>query len=164
MNVMKNSGDNGVWNITEWLGPRSTMAHREYFGTGNAELETDYGSGSAYVHWDEAKYQNIDMTPLKGPGNDTISTLTLAAFEDMGWKIRSGRSQGYNLTETPAIVGGIVGGVVAGSKSSQSTKTRSNNLLSLAQRSSRSRSSRSRSSCTKCTKTKTSKYTEKQKK
>jgi hypothetical protein len=48
-------------------------------------VETDGGSGTAGVHWDETTFQNEIMTGMLNYTN-TVSDMTIAALQDMGYQ------------------------------------------------------------------------------
>jgi hypothetical protein len=48
-------------------------------------IETDGGSGTAGVHWDDATFKNEIMTGTLNYTN-TVSDMTVAALQDMGYQ------------------------------------------------------------------------------
>jgi Leishmanolysin len=55
-----------------------------------------------YAHWDETRFDTELMTPFtEAQGVTTpISTLTLAALQDLGWNVNYGAAQSYSLPTT----------------------------------------------------------------
>lgn len=58
-----------------------------YDGIDQVYIETDGGSGTANVHWDEDTFGEMLMTGWLDPtAPDTLSDITIASLEDMGYE------------------------------------------------------------------------------
>lgn len=67
-----------------FTGGAAALAWAAMGGTGAPAIETDGGSGTAGVHWDEAAFGSELMTGWLNGGAE-VSALTAAALEDMGY-------------------------------------------------------------------------------
>ena len=95
----------------QFNGPDAIAAYIAEFGATGATgvpIETDYGSGTAGGHWDEATFQNELMTGFIGTLDDYqepnyVSGMTVAALEDMGYETQwnLGGPAGVNLPLAP---------------------------------------------------------------
>jgi FG-GAP-like repeat len=54
------------------------------------------------AHWRESLFQTESLTPVSNGGNQPISKLTLAAMQDLGWKVNYGMAMAYQLPATSA--------------------------------------------------------------
>lgn len=98
---------------------RSSNLYRadSYAGWAYGELLRDSGRASSVVptavpiepgifaHWDESIFQSELLTPV-ATGDQALSTVTLAALRDLGWKVNFGAAQTYQLPATasaPAV-------------------------------------------------------------
>lgn len=57
-----------------------------------------YGSGSLDAHWRESVFVNELMTPEINPGDNPLSALTIAQFEDLGYTVDYGGAEAYERT------------------------------------------------------------------
>ena len=95
----------------QFNGPDAIAAYIAEFGAKDptgVPIETDYGSGTAGGHWDEATFQNELMTGFIGTLDDYrtpnyVSAMTVASLEDMGYQTlwNAGDPDGTNLPVAP---------------------------------------------------------------
>ena len=67
------------------------LANAVYPGSALIPLETDFGAGTAYSHWDEDAFGSELMTGFID-GNNDLSYMTIASLGDLGYSVVSGAS------------------------------------------------------------------------
>ena len=75
------TGENAT---TEYNSDYASVAAADSFSFIGVPIETDGGSGTAGVHWDDATFNNEIMTGYLNY-NNLRSDMTVAALEDMGY-------------------------------------------------------------------------------
>jgi len=79
-----------------FLGAHGVQAQLDIKGTGKPVIETDYGQGTAYGHWDEATYDNELMTGFAS-GNEKLSLLTIETLQDLGFTVDKTQADAYTI-------------------------------------------------------------------
>ena len=81
-----------IWNalgLISGSGFNGELANAVYPGFALIPLETEGGSGTAYSHWDDAKFANELMTGYIDNDN-YLSYMTIASLGDLGYTVVSG--------------------------------------------------------------------------
>lgn len=60
-------------------------------------IETDGGSGTAGVHWDDLTFGSELMTGYTSNGVMPLSAMTIGAFEDLGYSVDYSKADSYSL-------------------------------------------------------------------
>lgn len=72
-------------------------------GTGELPIESDFGPGTAFGHWDEATLNNELMTGFLNLGENPLSRITAGSMRDLGYRSSSVGEQ-YDLPKgTPGV-------------------------------------------------------------
>jgi hypothetical protein len=73
-----------------FIGDSATAEYLAMGGSGNGvPVEQEYGAGTAGSHWDEELFGNELMTGFINEGENYFTAMSAAAFDDMGYVIRS---------------------------------------------------------------------------
>lgn len=70
-------------------------------------LETDGGPGTAGIHWSESAFGNELMTGISNTGPAPLSILTVAALQDLGYRVNYSAADAYAM---PVNAGGQASG------------------------------------------------------
>ncbi len=92
--------------------PKNTSAtavwQKDWGCVGTPPIEKDYGPGTAYSHWDEECLLDELMTGFIGilgsgdlPDTVPLSRLTIAAVEDLGYKVNYDVANAFDGSNTP---------------------------------------------------------------
>ncbi|QIK77871.1 hypothetical protein G7077_02030 [Sphingomonas piscis] len=91
----------GLVSNGNYTGAAANDAFHRLGGTGSIQVEQDGGAGTAGSHWDEELYNNELMTGYINDGNNYFSEMSVAAFKDLGYTLRTDylafAEQGYQL-------------------------------------------------------------------
>jgi hypothetical protein len=98
-------GIGSLWNSfglrsgSSYLGTNANNAYHLLGGTGFVPLETTGGSGTAFVHWSEAAFDNELMTGFaEAPGVPMpLSIVTIGGMQDLGYKVDYSAADPYGL-------------------------------------------------------------------
>ena len=88
-------------------GTRAVFAYNTLFrrSESGVPLEVNGGSGTADTHWSESVFGNELMTGFLNSGPNTISTVTIASLEDMGYGVSYAPAT-YTPIQTSSLVDG----------------------------------------------------------
>ena len=83
-----------------YTGSHGVFAYQLLSGNSSATsvpLETTGGSGTAGVHWSEAVFGNELMTGFIAGSPNPLSTLTIAALQDLGYTVNYSAANSYTM-------------------------------------------------------------------
>lgn len=87
--------------VAQYTGSKALQAYQELsgdFGAAYVPLETTGGAGTAFVHWSETVFDRELMTGYaESGGSMPVSTLTVAALEDLGYVVNYTAAESYTL-------------------------------------------------------------------
>ncbi|MDD2865649.1 MAG: leishmanolysin-related zinc metalloendopeptidase, partial [Methylococcales bacterium] len=85
---------------SEYTGSHALAAYRVLANLTDATgipIETDGGSGTAGVHWDDLTFGSELMTGYTSNGVMPLSAMTIGAFEDLGYSVDYSKADSYSL-------------------------------------------------------------------
>lgn len=85
---------------TEYTGVHALAAYRTLANLTNATsipIESDGGSGTAGVHWDDLTFGSELMTGYTSNGAMPLSAMTIGAFEDLGYSVNYSKADSYTM-------------------------------------------------------------------
>lgn len=89
-----------------YIGAEANAAYRA-LGAGVSDrvpIENTGGSGTRNAHWRESTFRNELMTGFVNAGHNPLSTITVAALRDLGYKVEMSRADSYSLSAS-AVAG-----------------------------------------------------------
>ncbi len=87
-------------NGAEYIGTHGLAVYRILANLTSATsipIETDGGSGTAGVHWDDLTFGSELMTGYTSNGVMPLSAMTIGAFEDLGYSVDYSKADSYSL-------------------------------------------------------------------
>jgi Ca2+-binding RTX toxin-like protein len=85
---------------TEYTGVHALAAYRILANLKDATsipIETDGGSGTAGVHWDDLTFGSELMTGYTSNGVMPLSTMSIGSFEDLGYRVDYSKADAYTM-------------------------------------------------------------------
>ncbi len=104
------TGNGGI--DPRFIGKAATTAYQTLFkvsDTKGVPVEADGGMGTAYVHWDEERFDEEMMTGYANYGiADPLSTMTVGSMQDLGYTVNSNAADtwdpfNHSVTVTSAL-------------------------------------------------------------
>jgi hypothetical protein len=88
----------GLRSGSSYVGTYANQAYRQLGGSGFVPLETGGGSGTAFSHWSEARFDRELMTGyVESSGSMPLSIVTVGGLQDLGYEVDYAQADGYNL-------------------------------------------------------------------
>lgn len=88
----------GLRSGSSYLGANANARYRELGGSGFVPLETTGGSGTAFAHWSEARFDRELMTGYsESSAPMPLSTITVGGLQDLGYVVDYGQADSYSL-------------------------------------------------------------------
>lgn len=88
---------NPIPNDLGYTAPRAVAEYAALGGTGNVPVENGVGPGSNCGHWREAVFNNELMDSSANAPDDPLSRLTIAALDDLGYKVDYSKAEAYTI-------------------------------------------------------------------
>ena len=88
----------GLRSGSSYTGANANARYRELGGSGFVPLETTGGSGTAFAHWSEARFDRELMTGFSETGPPMpLSTITIGGLQDLGYAVDYSQADPYSL-------------------------------------------------------------------
>jgi hypothetical protein len=88
----------GLISGSSYTGANANARYRELGGSGFVPLETGGGSGTAFAHWSEARFDRELMTGFSETAPPMpLSTITVGGLQDLGYAVDYAQADPYSL-------------------------------------------------------------------
>jgi hypothetical protein len=88
----------GLRSGSSYIGTNANNAYRQLGGSGFVPLETTGGSGTAFAHWSEARFDRELMTGFSETGPPMpLSIVTIGGLQDLGYDVDYAQADPYSL-------------------------------------------------------------------